>query len=97
MPEVTRREAVAALMSRLYALAHVTSVTPVTSDTLFILITVNDGIEFDTASMRNMKEELDEVREKCGCPNLPVLALYGGRIHSICGPLIPEMNVLPKP
>lgn len=94
--DITRREAVAALMTALYGLPHVNSVTPVTSDTLFILITVNDGIEFDTASMRNMREELDEVREKCGCPNLSVMALYGGRIYSICGPLIPEMNVLPK-
>lgn len=95
--EITRREAVAALMSSLYALAHVNGVTPVTSDTLFLLITVSDGIELDSASLKQMKEELDDVKAKSNCPNLPVLALYGGRIYSVCGPLLPEMNVLPKP
>lgn len=95
--EITRREAVGALMSELYALAHVNGVTPVKSDTAFLLITVNDGVEFDSASLRQMKEELDDVKAKSNCPNLPVLALYGARVYAICGPMVPEMNVLPTP
>jgi hypothetical protein len=94
--EITRREAVKALMGDLYALAHVSGVTPVKSETLFLLLTVNDGIEFDDASIKNMSEELRDVLAKSGCPNLPVFALYGTRIHALCGPVIPEPDVLPN-
>ena len=75
--EITRREAVKALMSELYALSHVSGVTPVKSETLFLLLTVNDGIEFDSASIKNMSEELRDVLAKSGCPNLPVYVGFG--------------------